>query len=84
MGRTDYWTMKEIGVLFGVTSHVIGKTLKRLSLRTIEGKPSQLAFDLGLVEQRWSLDAYTWVWNLEKTVPFLEQAGLERVREAAE
>lgn len=84
MGRSDFWTMKEIGGLFGVTSHVIGKTLKRLSLRTPEGKPSRLAFDLDLVEQRWSLDAYTWVWNLEKTVPLLEQVGLERVREVTE
>jgi hypothetical protein len=52
------------------------------TLRTPDGKPSRLAFDQNLVERRWSLDAYTWVWQREEVVRLLEEAGLERVGEA--
>src|SRR5437763_1249425 len=39
----EFWTMKEIGVALGVTSHVIGKRLKEIGLRTADGKPSGAA-----------------------------------------
>lgn len=80
----DYWTMKEIGTLFGVSSHKIGKTLKELGLRTPENKPSKKAFDLGLVKQRWAEDmpVYLWAWHRDKIAALLEQAGMERVKDA--
>lgn len=77
----DYWTMREIGVLFGISSHKIGKALKDLGLRTTEGKPSKQAFDGDYVQQRWDEDhpVYLWVWHRDKTAALLEQAGMERI-----
>jgi len=71
-------TMREIGRLFGVTNHTIGRKLKELGFRTADGKPSSEAFNRGLVEQKWTDDHqhYCWVWHVNKTVPLLEQAGL--------
>ena len=81
MSTTDYMSMKELGVLFGVTSHKIGRRLKELDLRNDKGRPTRKAFELGLMKQRYSqsrLDIYSWVWHQDKTVALLEQAGMER------
>ena len=74
-------TMKEIGKMFGMTSHKVGKALKEMGFRTEEGKPSDKAFALGLVEQKWTQDHqhYLWAWHRQKTVGLLEQAGLRRI-----
>ncbi|MBY0522779.1 MAG: hypothetical protein K2R98_05255 [Gemmataceae bacterium] len=76
----EFATMREIGRLFGVTNHTIGRKLKELGLRTPDGKPSSEAFSRGLVEQKWTDDHkhYCWVWHIAKTVPLLEKAGLVR------
>lgn len=77
---SDYWTMKEIGNLFGITSHAVGRALKQSGYRTFNGKPSAEAFGSGMVQQKWTDDYcnYLWAWNVQKTVPLLEQAGFER------
>jgi hypothetical protein len=76
--------MKEIGRLFGVTSHVIGRKLKKLGLRTDEGKPSRKAHEEGYCDQKWTRDArnYLWAWHQGKTVEALEAAGMKRVEPA--
>ncbi|MDY0168577.1 MAG: hypothetical protein RBS80_18655 [Thermoguttaceae bacterium] len=83
MTSEEYWTMREIGTLFGATSHKVGKTLKDLGLRTQEGKPSTNAFEQGFVEQRWADDSpvYLWAWHKEKITALLEKAGFEKVTE---
>lgn len=77
----EFSTMREIGKMFGVSSHVVGKKLKAMRLRTEDGKPSDHAFALKLVEQRWADDGehYCWAWHTAKTVPILESAGLVRI-----
>jgi hypothetical protein len=71
--------MREIGKLFGVTNHTVGRKLKTLGLRTTDGKPSCEAFVRGLVARNFTDDQnYWWVWHVEKTVPLLETAGLVR------
>jgi hypothetical protein len=77
----NYWTMKQIGTLFGTTSHQIGKKLKMVGLRTPDGKPSLEAFQSHLCEQLWDCDHvhYLWGWERDRTVAILEQSGLERV-----
>lgn len=84
--KDDYWTMREIGRLFDLSSHKIGKKLKQLGYRTPDGKPSHKAFDEALVKQRWADDqpVYLWAWHRDKTVAVLEQAGLEKSRDVAE
>jgi len=73
----DYLTMKEIGAGFGKTSHKVGKKLKELGLRTAAGKPSRIAFEDGLCEQRWTSDwmNYCWAWHGEKILRLLKKAG---------
>jgi hypothetical protein len=80
---SDYMTMKEIGALFGTTSHKIGRELKALGWRTSEGKPSYAAFQAGLCEQRWTQDwmNYCWAWDCEKTVRLLEENGFVRTEQ---
>jgi len=73
----DFVSQTELGRLFGVTSHVIGKWLIDCSLRTPEKKPSRKAFAEGFVEQAPSgrNNGYFYVWNQKKTVAALQSAG---------
>lgn len=75
----EFSTMKEIGGRFGVTSHQIGRLLKELGLRTHDGRPSEKAFEFGLVEKRWtnSMEHYLWAWRAEEIVLILIDAGLK-------
>jgi hypothetical protein len=76
---SQFWTMKELAMLFGgETSHTVGKKLKELGLRTRDGKPSGRAFGDGLCSQRWTEDHgnYCWAWNKEKVTALLVEAGL--------
>jgi hypothetical protein len=79
----EYFTMKEIGQLFGLSSHAIGKTLKKIGLRTPEGKPSREAFNGKWCDQRWASDwsGYCYAWSKDRTIRALEKAGLKRLPE---
>lgn len=74
----EFLTMKEIGKAFGVSSHVVGRKLKELGLRTSGGKPSPAAFRGGYVDQHWSADRanYCWAWEKTKTLAVLEKTSL--------
>jgi hypothetical protein len=75
MSDSEFLTMKEIGKVFGVTSHVIGRKLKELGLRTADGKPTYKAFQGGYCKQRWTDDMahYCWAWHAEKTIRLLKE-----------
>ena len=77
-------SMKELGALYGVSSHAIGRLLKKEGLRTPAGKPSSRAFQDGFVMPRWSegSDTYFYVWATAKVIPILEAAGLKMVQNA--
>ena len=83
MNDDELFTMKEIGKIFGVTSHVIGRKLKDLGMRTNEGKPSPAAFRGHYCGQRFTRDYenYCWAWHPEKTIKLLEKAGMRRVED---
>ena len=75
----DFCTMRNVGAVFGVSSHFIGRALKELGLRTRDGKPSDRAKESGLVEafagpQPWIT---LWLWHRERTVALLEEVGFE-------
>jgi hypothetical protein len=73
--------MKEIGKLFGITSHAVGKRLKEIGLRTSGGKPSHTAFAGGYCATHWTSDGmnYCWAWEKTKTMVALEGTGLKTV-----
>lgn len=69
-------TQTQLGKLFGVTSHVIGDWLKQLGLRDDDGKPTRDAHEGDFCEKGPSgPTGYCWVWNSEKTVAVIREAG---------
>jgi hypothetical protein len=80
MYRYQQMTQGQIGQIFGVSSHQIGRWLQEIKLRTEEGRPSREAHEGGYCETAPSRgQGYYWAWNPAKTVPALEKAGHERV-----
>lgn len=79
--KYEYMTMKQLGELFGVTSHVIGKWLKELDLRhTKPGDPTTKAREMNLVQTRYGEGGYFMnSWHTQRTVAVLEGAGHRRV-----
>lgn len=75
-----FLSMTELGKLYGVSSHKMGKWLMELGLRDRNKKPSRMAHEKGFVEQRDSTQpgTYFWVWNAGKTTWALEKAGHKR------
>jgi len=68
----QFVTMRHLGTLLGVSSHVIGRKLVEVGLRTSERRPSEKAKNGGFtkatfVEQGFALD----LWHLEKTLAVL-------------
>jgi len=78
---SEFMSQTELGQLYNVSSHKIGKWLMACGLRTSEKKPSAKAFSEHFVEQRMSrtIDTYFWVWHAEKTVRVLNEAGFGEV-----
>jgi hypothetical protein len=69
--------MTEIGQLFGVSSHVVGRWLVGIGLRTPEKFPSTKAFKGGYTNKAPNGRGSGWyyVWDRDKTVQALEEAG---------
>jgi len=76
----DFVSLTELGELYGVTSHKVGRWLKDLGLRDQSGRPSREAFSDGFVAQRESTrpGTYFYVWNLAKTTVLLDKMGYPR------
>jgi hypothetical protein len=71
--------LTQIGHLFGVSSHKVGKWLAKIGLR-VPGKqglkPSPSAHTGGFVKDVPSRNqGYQWVWHVENTVKALTEAG---------
>ncbi len=76
----EYLSQTELGKRYGVSSHVIGRWLKGLGLRTEGGSPSVRAFNEGYVSQRPSTqkDTYFYVWHRDKTCELFDGMGYPR------
>jgi hypothetical protein len=70
----EYLSLTDLGRLYGVSSHVVGRWLKGLGLRTKDGRPSGEAFAQGYVTQRPSRQpgTYFWIWHADKTTAILD------------
>jgi hypothetical protein len=78
----EYLSLTEIGRLYGVSSHTVGKWLKDLCLRTEDGRPSRDAFHQGYVSQRPSRvpGTYFYVWHAGKTTAILDMMEYRRAK----
>lgn len=75
MLNDDYLSLEEIGLFLGTTSHRIGRLLKALGYRTLDGKPSNKAIRVGLAQKRYghyTTDRYVWAWHKKKIFPILK------------
>ena len=80
--KTEYKNLsqRQLGKIFGVSSHVIGRWLKAIGLRNPNGKPSYKAFQEEFVDQAPNgKGGYYYVWNAERTIAALEEAGHQRI-----
>jgi hypothetical protein len=73
-----YKSMKELGRVLGLSSHVVGKSLKKIGLRDPEGKPTQIAKVGGYVKTVQMIEGFYFdVWHEQKTLrvlrPLFEQ-----------
>ncbi len=70
----DYLSITDIGRIYGVSSHVAGRWLKGLGLRTESGQPSAQAFNEKYVSHRPSRHPGTfyYVWHAGKTTAILD------------
>lgn len=74
--RFEYISLRQLGQLFGDSSHTVGKWLKTLGLRDAEGLPTRKAHDGRYCKQTFAGEKCTlWVWHSEKTVAALKEAG---------
>lgn len=76
MNNKEYGTLGDLGKLIGGSSHDAGKALKKIGLRTPDGKPSRKAFDGDFCKQAPTNrgTGYFWVWHLERTCNALAEA----------
>lgn len=79
MFRFKFMSLTQLGEIFRVSSHQVGRWLVEIGLRTPDNKPSRTAFADGYVEQMPSRNqGYNWCWHADKTVAALEAAGRYR------
>lgn len=76
----EFVSMKQLGQLFGATSHQIGRWLVEAGLRTKGLQPSQRAIEGGFIDMVTLDDGTQFAsWHREKIIEALEKAGHCRV-----
>jgi hypothetical protein len=77
MTLDQHLSLTELGHLYGVSSHIMGRWLKDMGLRTADNQPSDRAIRDGYVSKRPSTQpgSYFWVWHSKKTIEALTKAG---------
>lgn len=77
----EYISITEIGRIYGVSSHIVGRWLKGLGLRTESGQ----AFNERYVSQRTSRypGTFYYVWQAEQTTAILDRMCYPRAIHAS-
>lgn len=77
MNAHEFESLSDLGDRYGVTSHVMGRWLAALDVRTVGAGPTSRAFELGLVKEvpHGRGDGCFWVWHVTKVTALLTQAG---------
>lgn len=80
--KFSFLTLTQLGELFGVSSHVVGRRLHEIGLRLPNGEPCQRAIDAGLVQKVTPGNGshFFWSWEKERTIQILELIGCRRVQ----
>lgn len=77
----EYMSLKQLGLLFGVSGIVVGRWLVEAGLRTPELLPSRKAIEYGMVKEVSTVDGGLpfIVWHRARTIKVLEAMGHRRV-----
>ncbi|MGA2257234.1 MAG: hypothetical protein ABSG53_21475 [Thermoguttaceae bacterium] len=70
--ENGYLLLRELGRIYGKTSHEVGAKLKDLNVRNEDGRPIERAFTLRLVAPR-GYPKFTWAWHQQRTCALLER-----------
>ena len=73
LDQSPHLIQRELGMRIGATSHVVGKLLTELGLRS-DGRPTQDAFEKKMVEIDHSGPYPQFKWNERRIVPLLRHA----------
>jgi len=76
----DTLSQKQLGEIFGVSSHVVGRWLKEIGMRFSSGEPTPDAIAGGIavqVDPGGDMRPF-WAWSKEKIVVLLAAAGKAR------
>lgn len=75
MLNSEYESLTDLAKRYDTTSHQLGRWLAALGLRVVGGKPTQKAWELGLVKaaptNRGEGDHLFYLWHVEKTMALL-------------
>ena len=65
----------QLGVLFGASSHDIGRWLIEAGYRTPDKRPSDTAFMCGMCKNVAAGEGFHWAWHAHRTVAALQEEG---------
>jgi len=77
---SDYVTLTELGQLYGVTSHRIGKWLRHAGVRDKRGNPIEEG--LMMTKEALAPNGFTpfFMWHRESTIRLLDSLGYHRIK----
>ena len=74
--KKEYLSQKELGKLFGVSSHVVGRWLIACDLRNDKGYPTNECQGNGMAKNgNPGFQGIHWHWNAQRTTKIFREAG---------
>lgn len=80
--ENDYRNMRDIGKMYGKTSHQVGRELRDSGYRTPDGKATRRALAEGMARLQRDAEHPEWIaclWNVPKVAALLEAYGWKKV-----
>lgn len=74
MSDFEYVTQTQIGQRRNLTSHQVGRFLKKIGWRNPDGSPTQKAIEGGLCRTHEDRGCVFWVWHAAKTLAAMEES----------
>jgi hypothetical protein len=78
----EYRNMRDIGKMYGKSSHQVGRELRDSGYRTPDGKPTKRALAEGMAILQRNPENPEWIacaWNVAKVTYLLEAYGWKKV-----
>jgi hypothetical protein len=76
--NNEWANMRDVGRLFGKTSHDVGRILKHHGYRSENGKPTRKSHEGQLVREHFVNGFSSSLWHVERTSALLESLGWKK------